>query len=569
MVVAMTAGRAAGQYSQLLSQYGASYNIARTGRYGNPDAACPPPLQNQAQCGGCYAFSTASVLGSSACTQGVSTATSSAIDMSPQFTLGVAFAQPEPNSQSCTSEEYCPHPNPCQGGWPLYLMYQTAEFCGAGNPCWMTCDDTCAEGCMPFTEANCTSPIRVIEPDSQVDSCHDCAGCNDFILPSSQTCSAPALDSNNALPLGVPLSVPVPPLSQSMQTVDDIVSSVRSVNVGDVQPNLLAGEATVERVMNWLQNYGPVSVAMDACDAFMDYWEGQYPAITTAGVSGCNGNLDHAVTVVGWATIDGVPCWTIQNSWGAELTFSNGYTCPSPDDGFFHVPFTQVGYGGNPNNLAIAMPTGVYFTTAFDSSSNTQSAAPSSDLTRRRHLRAAFRQHPTAFGPGFEQIVSDPTKQATLPGYAAALVSEQHGTAMSVSTVHNLTRSVARQAMYRAYVTLKAVDGSRPDETVVVHMARRNNHSYDYLQHEVITKARTNTAAESGSTGANTKLSSGATVGLTIGLAVAALILVVIAVFLFVGKRTSAQTNGVYSPMMTEAPEAPVADLGEDYAAAQ
>lgn len=517
-------------------RYGSQFSVASQGQYGDSSAQCAPPILNQEQCGGCYAFSTATVLGSSACVQSVSSATSAAVNLSPQFTLGVKFAQPE--SQGCTSLTGCAHPNPCQGGWPLELMYDTAEYCGNNpNGCWMTCGGTsCDAGCMPFNEGECTTSASEIPAGSSIDSCHNCDGCNDFALPSSQPCSNPALTGPTSLPLGVPLYRTVPDLNQGDSSMDAIISSAHAALDMGAGPSattqaLLKGTTIAGQTMHWLQNYGPVSVAMNACDNFMDYWEGYYPPMTTANVQGCNGAVDHAVTVVGWAVINGVPCWTIQNSWGGPNSAQ-----PGPDGGFFHVPFDQVGYGGSSNHMTIAFPTGVYFSTAADT---------------RRHRRSleALRNRAATASPidvlGRESAVSDPAKLATLPAYAAAALSEKHGEAMSVTEVHTVTRQVTANATYRVYATVAPVRNLGQKTMVAVALARQNNHSYAYLQHEVIQSPETAPSLQ-GDAPASTQ-SSGSTVRIAVGVGAAVLVVLIIAAYVVSNNRRTARQASAYA----------------------
>jgi cathepsin L len=61
-------------------------------------------------------------------------------------------------------------------------------------------------------------------------------------------------------------------------------------------------------------NIGPVSVAIDASSyEFQFYSDGVYVDTTCTSTF-----LDHAVTVVGYDSLDNVPYWTVKNSWGLD-----------------------------------------------------------------------------------------------------------------------------------------------------------------------------------------------------------------------------------------------------------
>jgi len=65
--------------------------------------------------------------------------------------------------------------------------------------------------------------------------------------------------------------------------------------------------------------YGPVAIAVEGENEFLDDYAG--------GIINdprCGTNLDHAVTLVGYGTENGVGYWLVKNSWGADWG-ENGY----------------------------------------------------------------------------------------------------------------------------------------------------------------------------------------------------------------------------------------------------
>lgn len=82
--------------------------------------------------------------------------------------------------------------------------------------------------------------------------------------------------------------------------------------------------------MDYLNKYGPLGVAIIASsDYFQLYKSGimtneELKLDTTLSKSTCGSNIDHAVTLVGYGSEDGVDYWLIKNSWGTSWG-ENGY----------------------------------------------------------------------------------------------------------------------------------------------------------------------------------------------------------------------------------------------------
>jgi len=67
-----------------------------------------------------------------------------------------------------------------------------------------------------------------------------------------------------------------------------------------------------EKIMNALQQYGPLAIAIDATK-FNYYSSG------IMNGAGCSAGMpDHGVTIVGWGVEDGTKYWIVKNSWGED-----------------------------------------------------------------------------------------------------------------------------------------------------------------------------------------------------------------------------------------------------------
>ncbi|XP_057379755.1 uncharacterized protein LOC130702104 [Daphnia carinata] len=68
-----------------------------------------------------------------------------------------------------------------------------------------------------------------------------------------------------------------------------------------------------------MQTYGPLAVAMTVVNSFASYGSGIYDDAACD-----NREVNHAVVLVGWDTVDGVDYWIGRNSWGPKWG-ENGY----------------------------------------------------------------------------------------------------------------------------------------------------------------------------------------------------------------------------------------------------
>eukprot|EP00727_Mastigamoeba_balamuthi_P013434 m51a1_g8713 putative pro-cathepsin h (292) ;mRNA; r:140576-141451 len=67
------------------------------------------------------------------------------------------------------------------------------------------------------------------------------------------------------------------------------------------------------QVMSAVLRHGPLGVALSG-----DNLSGYSSGVLSTGDGTCMDKVDHAVVLVGWTTVDGIPAWIIKNSWGSD-----------------------------------------------------------------------------------------------------------------------------------------------------------------------------------------------------------------------------------------------------------
>lgn len=106
---------------------------------------------------------------------------------------------------------------------------------------------------------------------------------------------------------GFPLTTDYKPYSASVGrcSFDKAKPLLRILDYGYCTPNQEGGIATVQDMKNCLKQYGPISVAFDAggCDGYTD-----------GVMKGRGGNVDHAVSCIGWD--DSKNAFLGRNQWG-------------------------------------------------------------------------------------------------------------------------------------------------------------------------------------------------------------------------------------------------------------
>lgn len=84
---------------------------------------------------------------------------------------------------------------------------------------------------------------------------------------------------------------------------------------------------------------GTLMIAIDACGQFMQLWYSCAVFIDTDGTkcNSANSGINHAVMLVGYGTLNGVPYFLLRNSWGTQwgckgylFIKDNGLNAPTP-----------------------------------------------------------------------------------------------------------------------------------------------------------------------------------------------------------------------------------------------
>ena len=301
------------------------YTAATPAQYNWAELFCAPPVRNQADCGSCYAFSTASVVGSSLCHQA---ANLPLLDLSPQFVLDLNY-----NEQNDKI-------NPCAGGFP----YQQVHFLSTRSE-FATCNADCSAGCMPYSEGDCMEPSPSVNPFNYMETnCNDECVCNSF---EALQCTG----------------------SGSMKTLINPQLSFDYKPVLDNEHASIDTESsTIQKLKDALTTYGPISIAVDASGLANGYWSsnlrcpGESAAYTAQsdkcpagaclvkgakagwlpvpGLEGywsyqcasekmlplsgnSNGQLNHAVTLVGWKQLNGQDVWYVTSRTNVVLSFQD------------------------------------------------------------------------------------------------------------------------------------------------------------------------------------------------------------------------------------------------------
>lgn len=158
---------------------------------------------------------------------------------------------------------------------------------------------------------------------------------------------------------------------------------------------------TVNQLKQALMQYGPVSVAISVNNAFQAYSGGVF--------NGCaNGDINHAVTLVGWDDNQGpAGVWIIRNSWGSGWG----------EGGYMRIPYncSYVGYNATYIN---------YRGSVWFSNATTLAPAPA-DVTFTAETMLDATSWNWNFGDGGTSTVQNPTHTYTAPGCYDVSVSIQ------------------------------------------------------------------------------------------------------------------------------------------------
>jgi len=229
------------------------------------------------------------------------------------------------------------------------LQQSVAVTCGDGQ---YSC------GLLDMSCCSCSSWAPNCMHCSALDSC--CSACASGW--SGCKCDVPAnfgdyCDDTISTCACFPYTHPLEVCPGSTKSDDDVSNGLLAVPKGmfNISAFTVASDLTLANSKNvqwWLLQNGPVVISMCVGSLFnpkqSEGFFGFFQSILTC--SDCNGNPNHAVTLVGWAQMSGASVWIIQNSWGTS----------SGDSGFFYIRFEDVGTG--PGQFNILQIAGLYVT---------------------------------------------------------------------------------------------------------------------------------------------------------------------------------------------------------------
>jgi len=227
---------------------------------------CKPVIQNQGDCGSCWAFSTTGVLAQRLCLKSGDIA---GLNLSPQahitcdntcfdYRTGKSCVSTAANTDTCICQ------GGCEGGYTGYAF----EF--------MRDKGVTSDVCVPYTSAPGTNPME--------GACTTGTG-------------------------------------TSASTVESLVKSCTTPSAGDTKTFKALDTyalSTEDEIKRDIWTLGPVQATFLVETPLYGY---------TGGVFSCDGEEDaggHAVIMVGWGVEDGVNYWLLQNSWGPDWG-ENGY----------------------------------------------------------------------------------------------------------------------------------------------------------------------------------------------------------------------------------------------------
>jgi hypothetical protein len=118
---------------------------------------------------------------------------------------------------------------------------------------------------------------------------------------------------------GVAAEPPYPYTSYNNVSTDICEDVARRVVVSLVETPLLPWNNSEDAMAAYVRFRGPLQVSIDASDALFRTYSGGIIDTPTTVVS-----LNHGVTIMGIGVDDGVPYWTVKNSWGPQWG-ENGY----------------------------------------------------------------------------------------------------------------------------------------------------------------------------------------------------------------------------------------------------
>ena len=212
-------------------------------------------------------------------------------------------------------------------------------------------------------------------------------------------------------------------------------------------------------IQQWLQTTGPVAIVMAAGNNLGNL------GFELSSCNDCNGELNHAVTIMGYTTEPfGTPTWIIQNSMGS--TWGDG--C------FFYVAMNNVGTGSGQFNMIVAAV--VYITSRRRSVQDDLNTTLATKIRIARGPQFGDAQREIKVGAAKSLSLSDSYYPVAIDHFLSH-TSNQTGELHHLVSVENITSQVVNDILLLVEMTVKSsvTQTVRLVKGAVLHRSDVNN----------------------------------------------------------------------------------------------